>query len=152
SSLVSHPERDRVALAFAFPDVGVVYPAAVLARSKNPDGARAFVALLASQEGRDAFQSAGFGGPGGPAPPAPTNWRPELRALSVSLAIGGAAMSIVIPLGLALAWALARARFPGRDLVESAILVPLVLPPVAIGFALLRALGRGGIGEALAAA
>ncbi len=48
-------------------------------------------------------------------------------------------------LGVPLAWLLARARFPGRRIVRALVTLPLVLPPVVGGVALLLALGRNGI-------
>jgi molybdate transport system permease protein len=48
-------------------------------------------------------------------------------------------------LGIPLAWVLARARFPGRSLVRALVTVPLVLPPVVGGVALLLLLGRRGL-------
>ena len=48
-------------------------------------------------------------------------------------------------LGLPLAWALARLEFPGRSLVRAVAVVPLVLPPVVGGVALLLAFGRRGV-------
>lgn len=55
--------------------------------------------------------------------------------------------------GIGLAWLLARGRFPGRALLESAVILPLVLPPTVVGFYLLLLLGRAGpLGRALEAA
>jgi molybdate transport system permease protein len=55
--------------------------------------------------------------------------------------------------GVPLAWALARLDFPGRSLVRALVIVPLVLPPVVGGVALLTAFGRRGlVGEPLDAA
>jgi molybdate transport system permease protein len=48
-------------------------------------------------------------------------------------------------LGTPLAWLLARVSFPGRSLLRAAVLVPLVLPPVVAGVALVTALGRTGL-------
>jgi len=48
-------------------------------------------------------------------------------------------------LGTPLAWLLARVDFPGRTLVRAAVAVPLVLPPVVAGVALVTALGRNGL-------
>lgn len=48
-------------------------------------------------------------------------------------------------LGTPLAWCLARVSFPGRSLVRALVTVPLVLPPVVAGVALLAALGRNGL-------
>lgn len=51
---------------------------------------------------------------------------------------------VMLPPGVGLAWLLARGRFPGRVLLETAVTLPLVLPPVATGLILLRLLGRQG--------
>ncbi|HUG07439.1 MAG TPA: ABC transporter permease [Acidimicrobiia bacterium] len=72
----------------------------------------------------------------------------EALRLSVVSSITATAISFVF--GLPLAWALARVDFPGRRLVRGLVLLPLVLPPVVAGAALLFAIGRRGvIGEAL---
>ena len=51
---------------------------------------------------------------------------------------------LVLPLGLALAWCLARPRCRGKALLETIVTLPLVLPPVVTGLLLLRLLGRRG--------
>lgn len=51
---------------------------------------------------------------------------------------------IILPFGLALAWALARHDWPGKSLVETFISLPLVMPPVATGLILLQLFGRRG--------
>ncbi|MFH1573742.1 MAG: molybdate ABC transporter permease subunit [Acidobacteriota bacterium] len=68
------------------------------------------------------------------------NWQPLILSLQVTAV---ATLSIFI-LGLALAILLARGRFPGKTLLETAISLPLVLPPSVVGYYLLLALGRGG--------
>jgi len=50
----------------------------------------------------------------------------------------------ILPLGLGLAWLLARREWPGKSIVETLVSLPLVLPPVATGLILLRLLGRRG--------
>jgi molybdate transport system permease protein len=73
-----------------------------------------------------------------------------LDALWLSLWTATAAMVISLVLGLPLAWALARLDFPGRSLLRVLVTVPLVLPPVVAGVALLATFGRTGlIGAAL---
>lgn len=62
-------------------------------------------------------------------------------ALRLSLLTSVPAAAIVIMLGLPLAWTLARSRFPGRHLVRGLVLLPMVLPPVVGGLALLSAFG-----------
>jgi len=54
------------------------------------------------------------------------------------------AVAISLPPALALAWLLARKNWPGKFLLETLVTIPLVLPPVATGFALLLLLGRQG--------
>ncbi len=71
-------------------------------------------------------------------------------ALRVSLAASVLATVIALVVGVPLAWLLARTDFPGKSVVRGIILLPLVLPPVVGGAALLFALGRRGVlGEPL---
>lgn len=63
--------------------------------------------------------------------------------LSLVCSLSAAALSVLF--GIPLAWVLARVRFPGRGLVRGLVLLPLVLPPVVGGVALLSAFGRRGI-------
>lgn len=73
----------------------------------------------------------------------------QITLLTVSMAI--AATLLMLPVGLWLAWILARGRFPGRVLLETLVSLPLVMPPVATGLLLLMLLApRGPIGGALA--
>lgn len=75
------------------------------------------------------------------------------EALRLSLIASVSSTVISLLLGFPLAWVLARAEFPGRSLVRGIVTLPLVLPPVVAGAALLFALGRRGlIGEPLAEA
>jgi len=69
----------------------------------------------------------------------------EWMALGLSLKVSLWATLASLPLGLACAWLLARRRFPGHGLVNAAIHLPLVLPPVVVGYGLLVLLGRGGL-------
>jgi molybdate transport system permease protein len=68
-----------------------------------------------------------------------------LDSLRLSLVSSLAATAISLILGVPLAWLLARIEFPGRALVRGVVLLPLVLPPVVGGAALLFALGRRGL-------
>lgn len=73
-----------------------------------------------------------------------------LDALRLSFVASVAATAIAVILGIPLAWMLARVDFPGRSLVRGIVILPLVLPPVVGGAALLFALGRSGlVGEPL---
>lgn len=72
------------------------------------------------------------------------------QALRLSIVSSLAATGIAIVLGVPLAWVLARATFRGKSVVRGLVTLPLVLPPVVAGAALLFALGRSGtIGEPL---
>lgn len=68
-----------------------------------------------------------------------------LTALRLSLESATAATVLSLVLGVPLAWVLARAHFPGLALLRALVTLPLVLPPVVGGLALLLALGRSGI-------
>jgi molybdate transport system permease protein len=71
--------------------------------------------------------------------------RVVLDALRLSLISSLSATTIAFVLGVPIAWLLARVEFPGRHLVRGLVLLPLVLPPVVGGAALLFALGRRGL-------
>lgn len=66
-------------------------------------------------------------------------------ALRLSLTSAFAATAISLLLGVPLAWVLARGRFRGRSLLRALVLLPMVLPPVVGGAALLFAFGRRGL-------
>ncbi|MFF5160279.1 molybdate ABC transporter permease subunit [Streptomyces sp. NPDC000348] len=66
-------------------------------------------------------------------------------ALRLSLFCATTATALSLVLGVPLAWLLARTDFPGRGLVRALVTLPLVLPPVVGGVALLLALGRNGV-------
>jgi molybdate transport system permease protein len=51
---------------------------------------------------------------------------------------------LILPFGIGLAWLLARRSWPGKSLVETVVLLPLVMPPVACGLLLLQLLSRHG--------
>ncbi|GAA4513514.1 MULTISPECIES: ABC transporter permease [Nonomuraea] len=68
-----------------------------------------------------------------------------LEALRLSLVSATVATVVCLLLGVPLAWLLARVEFPGRRLVRALVTVPLVLPPVVGGVALLLVLGRRGL-------
>ena len=74
----------------------------------------------------------------------------ELGIVALSLKVGGVAVLVSLPLAFALAWLLARGRFPGRVLLDALVHLPLVVPPVAVGWGLLMLFGlRGPIGAPL---
>lgn len=66
------------------------------------------------------------------------DWAP----LWLSMQVASAATVLTTVLGVAGAYALARVRFPGRNLLEAVASLPIVLPPTVLGYYLLTALGR----------
>jgi molybdate transport system permease protein len=71
---------------------------------------------------------------------------PESRsAFRLSLITSFGATALVVVLGTPLAWLLARTVFPGRRLLRGLVILPMVLPPLVGGIALLYAFGRRGI-------
>lgn len=70
----------------------------------------------------------------------PAEWAVVALSLKVSLV----AVLLMLPVAYALAWLIARRRFPGRMLLDAAIHLPLVLPPVVTGWLLLVLFGRNG--------
>ncbi len=68
-----------------------------------------------------------------------------LEALRLSLISSLVATAVAAVIGVPLAWLLARVAFPGRGIARGLVLLPLVLPPVVGGAALLFALGRRGL-------
>lgn len=72
----------------------------------------------------------------------------EWQTLLLSLKIAGAAILFSLPIGILTAWILARCQFLGKSLFDSVVHLPLVLPPVVLGYLLLITMGRHGfIGE-----
>jgi molybdate transport system permease protein len=69
----------------------------------------------------------------------------ELEALWLSLKISCIGVAASLPVAILVAYLFARRPFPGKGLAESIIYLPLVLPPVVTGYALLLLLGRRGI-------
>jgi molybdate transport system permease protein len=75
----------------------------------------------------------------------------EIEAVLLSLRIAGVAVAVALPFAFATALLLARGRFFGKTLLDGIVHLPLVLPPVALGFLLLVLLGtRAGLGAFLA--
>jgi molybdate transport system permease protein len=68
----------------------------------------------------------------------------ELFPIALSLRVGLAALAIVTPVGVALAWLQARLRYRLSRVVDALVLLPLVLPPSVVGFVLVVVLGRRG--------
>jgi len=71
----------------------------------------------------------------------PTEW----TAIELSLRVASVATLVATPVGIAVAWLLARRDFWGKSLLDALIHLPLVLPPVVTGYLLLLAFGRRGL-------
>jgi len=68
----------------------------------------------------------------------------EIEALRLSLQVALTAVAFSLPLAIFVAWLLARLEFPGKSLIDAVVHLPLVLPPVVIGYFLLVLLGTKG--------
>ncbi|NGM47176.1 molybdate ABC transporter permease subunit [Rhodobacter sp. SGA-6-6] len=68
----------------------------------------------------------------------------EWRAVALSLRVSAVATAASLPFGVLVALALARGRFPGRQLLNGLVHLPLILPPVVTGYLLLLTFGRKG--------
>ena len=69
----------------------------------------------------------------------------EWTAILLSLRVAVVATLVATPIGIAVAWLLARREFWGKSIVDATIHLPLVLPPVVTGYLLLLTLGRRGL-------
>lgn len=69
----------------------------------------------------------------------------EWQALALSLKVALWATLLSLPLGIVTALALARGRFPGRQILNGLVHLPLILPPVVTGYLLLLTFGRKGL-------
>ena len=68
----------------------------------------------------------------------------ELDAIGLSLRVAAWSVAASLPLAIAAAWLLARREFPGKTLFDALVHLPLVLPPVVVGYFLLLGFGRQG--------
>jgi molybdate transport system permease protein len=68
----------------------------------------------------------------------------EWTAVRLSLKVSFWAMLASLPVGIAVAWLLARGRFPGKSLLNALVHLPLIMPPVVTGYLLLLTFGRRG--------
>ena len=75
--------------------------------------------------------------------------REEIEAIALSIKVALAAVTASLPFAIGAAWILARRSFPGKTLFDAVVHLPLVLPPVVVGYALLLAFGKQGLGPML---
>jgi molybdate transport system permease protein len=132
----------------------IAYPIAALgdppARSST-----LFVDFVTSSEGQAILASFGFTSPGEP-PIRSTGIKnvqtsvSVTKTMSLTLMAAGGALLIVFPLGTALGALLAKRSFPGRELLDTVITLPMILPPTVTGYCLITALGaRSALGSHL---
>ncbi len=69
----------------------------------------------------------------------------ETDAIALSLQVSFVAVVASLPLGILVAWVLARFNFPGRTILDAIVHLPLILPPVVVGYILLITFGRRGV-------
>ena len=69
----------------------------------------------------------------------------ETTALYLSLTVAGRSVLLDLPVAILIAWVLTRGRFVGRTVLDAIVHLPMVLPPVVVGFALLLVFGTRGI-------
>jgi molybdate transport system permease protein len=69
----------------------------------------------------------------------------EMEAVELSLWVSGWAVAVSLPFGILAAWVLARLKFPGKTVLDGLLHLPLVLPPVVVGYLLLVLFGNRGI-------
>ncbi len=141
---VSEP---RVRIAHTFPPAdhpAIGYYAAPLEGAPEP--AAAFVDFLASPEAAAVFAEEGF--TEGDAAPEQSADRPVTSAapsigsaIRLSLIVALVATLVGLVPAVAIGWLLARRDFPGKTLLSTLVMAPLVIPPVVTGFLLLSAFG-----------
>lgn len=67
-----------------------------------------------------------------------------LVPLALTLKVAGFATLLVFVVGVAVAWLVARRAFPGREVLDAAMTLPMVMPPTVLGYYLIVLLGRRG--------
>ena len=143
-------------VAFAVPPSlhpPIRYQVASVSGSASPRAARDLAGFLASAEAAAVFAASGFIVEDSPPPPAsapPPTYRTSalggipIRTLAITLQVAVAATLMDIPLALALGWLVVKKRVRGRFILDALASLPLALPPVAIGYALLLVVGPNG--------
>lgn len=69
----------------------------------------------------------------------------EIEALKLSIQVAFAAVGFSLPIAVCVAWLLARRTFMGKSILDGIVHLPLILPPVVVGYVLLVSLGRNGV-------
>ena len=145
----------ELAVAFGVPPAlhpPIRYQIAPVAGSGSPRAARDLADFLASDEAAAVFAAHGFGTgdaqssdtESSTAPPPSALGGFPFRTLAITLQVAVAAALMDIPLALALGWLVVKKRVRGRFVLDALASLPLALPPVAIGYALLLAIAPSG--------
>ena len=124
----------KVKIVATFPNESygeVVYPAATVSDKAE---AKKFLDFLKTPAAQAKFKES----------------QPELNAIYLSLKIATIAILFALPVAILIAWILSRKQFWGKQLLNGIVQLPLVLPPVVIGYLLLIVMAkRGAIGQYL---
>jgi molybdate transport system permease protein len=150
---------ESVRVVLTIPDQlhqSIRYPLVLIHPEREAAEAQRFFDYLRSPLATDVFRSAGFGIAENQQPRryvstleepatflglASADW----LAIGLSVRTASLAVALSLPFGIALGWLLARKSFAGKTLVETAVNLPLVLPPVVTGYLLLIILGKRGL-------
>jgi molybdate transport system permease protein len=138
--------------------LSVVYPAAALTQSARAEEALQFLDFLRGPTAGEIFGNAGFGHLGKddvsgalaagdrPRDESPPPGPDVGHAVQLSLVVAVASALLGLLPAVSLGWLLARREFRGKIVVTTAVMTPLVLPPVVTGFLLLTLFGASGFG------
>jgi len=131
----------------------IVYPVGLTARGEDSPEAAAFLEFLRGPQGEAVLREAGFE----PIDSQPTgkrtapSWRRDADVSQggtapvwLSLWVAAVSLLVIAVPAICLGWLLARREFVGKTVLSTALMTPLVLPPVVVGFLLLELLGRNG--------
>jgi molybdate transport system permease protein len=148
---------DRVEVVYRFAAAThepIVYPLVLLKAAEKSGAARRFYDYLQGPAAAGVFEKYGFTQPElrttsvvDNVPATSRDWfltPGEWSAVWLSLLVSVTATTVSLPFGVALGRLLARRQFAGKSVVETALSLPLVLPPVVTGYLLLVAFGRQG--------
>src|SRR5690606_2516113 len=129
--------QDKVKVAFEVPlEVKISYPIAQTADSANAAEGHRYIAYARSPAGQAVLARHGVKQPSGAV--VDSVW----IALALSPPVAGWATATTLVLGVAVGYLLARKRFPGRELLDTLLTLPMVMPPTVLGYYLLVLMGK----------
>jgi len=144
--------ESRVRVAYTVPAAHhrqIRYPIALTVQGQGSESAQAFVAFLQSTQGRQIAEAAGFKSrvlPRDVAVSEPVAIPPAAVGPPLGLSLWVASVSLLLSIvpAIGLGWLMASRTFPGKALLSTVLLAPLILPPVVTGYLLLRCFSRTG--------